>query len=91
MDKEWAAVFIATTAIGVGQGFLPNITDIRGKFNNPDAIRDLRLGQGASTLAILGIGITASYVLDTPIPIVSAAITTFLLATLYEYALRGDA
>jgi len=90
---------VAPTLIGITTGlaawneFLPPLTEIRRK--DPRADRefaaDVRMGELAGTVVVLGIGAISSAIVGEPYPLlVSLGMVLFLVA-IYEYTLTHHA
>lgn len=72
--------------------FLPRLSEVR-KANagaEPGMVGDVRLGEVAATAIALGVGVIASSLSRSPVPMYAAAFVALILIAVYEVALRGD-
>lgn len=72
--------------------FLPRLSDVR-KANagaEPDIVGDVRLGEVAASAMAIGVGVIASSLSGSPVPMYAAAFVAVILIAVYEIALRGD-
>jgi hypothetical protein len=85
-SRVQGAVFLSvSSAIGTFTSLLPSIQDVRkASKNDADARTDVRLGEIASTALVIGIGIVASSVAESPIPAMAGILTALALVALYE-------
>lgn len=86
------------TALVAGQtisgfaSFLPRLSEVR-KANaetDTDMVGDVRLGEVAATAVSLGMGVIASSLTRSPIPMYAGAFVAIMLIIVYESALRGN-
>ena len=82
-----------TQAISLFQGFLPKFSDIRSKnpADNPEFVKDVRMGMLAASLLTIGIGAIMSSLTGTPYPAVVSLVAVVGLMSLYETALQSNA
>lgn len=72
--------------------FLPRLSEVR-KANaaaEPDIVGDVRLGEVAASAIAIGVGVIASSLSGSPVPMYAAALVAVILIVVYEIALRGD-
>lgn len=72
--------------------FLPRLSEVR-KANasaEPSIVGDVRLGEVAASAIAIGVGVIASSLSGSPIPMYSAALVAVIVICVYEAALRGD-
>jgi hypothetical protein len=71
--------------------FLPRLSDIRkADPGDPGMIGDVRLGEVAAVAVSLGVGMVASSLSKSPVPIYAGAFVSLILVCVYESALRGN-
>lgn len=72
--------------------FLPRLSEVR-KANadtDSDLVGDVRLGEVAASAIAIGVGVIASSLSKSPVPMYAAAFVALILIVVYEIALRGD-
>lgn len=69
---------------------MPKLADVRSAGPNGEIAADVRLGQLASAVVIIGIGAIISYTTKDKTVLYVAIGAVTLLALVYEYALRID-
>lgn len=71
--------------------FLPRLSEVRkaGR-DDPDMVGDVRLGEVAASAISIGIGVIASSLSGSPIPMYASAFVAVILICVYESALKGD-
>lgn len=86
------ASLAAGQAISSFTTFLPKLSDVRSSnaAAEPGMVGDVRLGEVAASAVTLGIGIIASSLSGSSIPMYAAAFVALILIVVYETALRGD-
>lgn len=72
--------------------FLPRLSDVRkaNAATDTDMTADVRLGEVAATAITIGVGVIASSLSGSPVPMYAAAFVALILIVVYECALRGD-
>lgn len=82
-----------TQSLSLFQGFLPKFSDIRKEdpTNNPDFVKDVRMGELAAAMLTIGIGAVMSSLTGTPYPAIISLISALGLIVLYETALQSNA
>lgn len=71
--------------------FLPRLSEVRkASREDTDIIGDVRLGEVAACAISIGIGVIASSLSGSPIPMYAAAFIAVILIVVYESALKGD-
>lgn len=72
--------------------FLPRLSEVRKANADQDSgmVGDVRLGEVAACAIALGIGVIASSLSKSPIPMYAAAFMAVILICVYESALRGN-
>jgi hypothetical protein len=71
--------------------FLPRLTDVRkADPGDPGMHGDVRLGEVAACAVSIGIGVIASSLSGSPIPMYAAAFISVILIVVYEAALNGN-
>ncbi len=91
------ANIIGPATLSIGQGlstfnsFLPKLSEVRRASisDNPDMAADVRLGEVAAGAVTVGIGVIASGLTQSNIPVITAVIVTLLLVIIYESTLRA--
>lgn len=70
--------------------FLPRLSDIRkADPGDPGMMGDVRLGEVAACAVSIGIGVIASSLSGSPVPMYAAAFISVILIAVYESALNG--
>lgn len=82
-----------TQGVTLFQSFLPKFTDIRkaDPANNPDFVKDVRMGELAASLLTIGLGAMMSGLTGSAVPSVVAVLASAGLILLYETALMSNA
>lgn len=71
--------------------FLPRLSEVRRAQPDDELMRgDVRLGQIAAAALSGGIGITLSYMTQSPLPVYVAAFIAIIIAVVYQYAMSGE-
>lgn len=72
--------------------FLPRLSEVRkaNKDVDTDIVGDVRLGEVAASAISIGIGVIASSLSGSPIPMYAAAFIAVILIVVYEAALKGQ-
>lgn len=71
--------------------FLPRLTEVRkASADDPGMVGDVRLGEIAACAIAMGIGVIASSLSRSPVPMYAAAFMAVILICVYESALRGQ-
>lgn len=91
-DEFGPAALAATQGIVAFNIFLPRFTDVRrnNPKDNPDFAGDVRTGEVAAAVVTLGIGLMASYLTNSRMPMVAALFICLVLIALYESVLRAN-
>lgn len=85
------AMLGVSAGIQAFQSMLPRITDIRKETtHNESFAADVRLGEVAAGTLTMGVGIIASSLTQSAIPVYTALLMTIILVTIYESTLRAD-
>jgi hypothetical protein len=70
--------------------FLPRLTEVRkASIDDPGMAGDVRLGEVAACAISIGVGVIASSLSRSPVPMYAAAFMAVILICVYESALRG--
>lgn len=87
------ATLAVTQGVSSFNTFLPKFSDVRKNHpaTNPDFAADVRMGEVAAVTLTIGVGVIASSLTGSPVPVATAAITCLILVMLYESTLRADA
>ena len=90
-DITGTALLSVTQGIGAFGAFLPKISEVRraDPINNPDVAADIRMGEVAAATLTLGIGVIASSLTGSPVPVYTALLMVVILVSLYESTLRA--
>lgn len=89
-EKEASAVLLSVTAsVGVFTALLPEFTDVRKSVGNESMTNDVRLGEIASAALVVGIGLLASSVTDSPAPAIASVVCAAVLVVMYETVLQS--
>jgi hypothetical protein len=72
--------------------FLPRLSEVRkaNVENDTGMVGDVRLGEVAACAISLGIGVIASSLSGSPVPMYAAGFMAVILICVYESALRGN-
>lgn len=71
--------------------FLPRLSEVRkAAADDPDMAGDVRLGEVAASAISIGIGVIASSLSGSPIPMYACAFIAVILIVVYESALNGN-
>lgn len=71
--------------------FLPRLSEVRkASRDDADMVGDVRLGEVAASAISIGIGVIASSLSGSPIPMYVCAFIAVILICVYESALRGN-
>jgi len=86
-----AAVVSLGQSIGAYQFFLPPLREVRKAGAGDSAMRgDVRMGQVAAGVVTLSVGALLGYLVQSQVPVIVALLMGFVVAALYETALRGE-
>ena len=89
-ERESGAVLIAvTSSVGVFTALLPEFADVRKSVGNEDMTNDVRMGELASVALVVGIGLIATSVIDSPAPAIAAVVVSAALVLMYESVLQS--
>lgn len=91
-DVLGPATLAATSGFNAFSTFLPRLSDVRkaNASTDTDIVGDVRLGEVAAFATALGIGVIASSLSRSPIPVYAALFISIVLFCVYETALRGN-
>lgn len=78
-----------TQAVVSFTAFLPNFIEV-GKADKDAIENEVRLGESAASVVALSIGALLSWLSGSPIPLLVAALMSFIIIAMYETALRKD-
>lgn len=79
----------ATQAITAFSTFLPPISEVRRSSGDPEFAADVRMGEVAAVLLTVGVGVVASSIVGTAVPLAISVFSAVLLVVLYETALNN--
>lgn len=89
-DAFGPAALAAGQTLSSFSTFLPRLSDVRkAGVGDKDMIGDVRLGEVAACAISLGIGMIASSLSRSPIPMYASAFIAVILIVVYESALNG--
>lgn len=90
-DITGTALLSVTQGISAFGAFLPKISEVRraDPVNNPDVAADIRMGEVAAATLTLGIGVIASSLTGSAVPVYTALLMATILVCLYESTLRA--
>lgn len=90
-DMFGPAMLGVTAGIQAFQSMLPRLTDIRKEtVHNESFAADVRLGEVAGITLTVGIGIIASSLTQSAVPVYTAIVMSIILVVIYESTLRAD-
>lgn len=79
-----------TQSVVVFTALLPEFREVRrANKNDPDMIKDLRVGEVAAVSLVVGIGFIASTVAGSPAPVIASVISALVLVAMYETVLNN--
>lgn len=89
-DVFGPAALAAGQSLSTFSTFLPRLSDVRkASRDDTDMVGDVRLGEVAACAVSIGIGVIASSLSGSPIPMYAAAFIAVILIVVYEAALNG--
>lgn len=89
-DVFGPAALAAGQALSSFTTFLPRLSEVRkADPGDPGMLGDVRLGEVAACAVSIGIGVIASSLSGSPIPMYAAAFIAIILIAVYETALNG--
>jgi len=89
-DSTAASLLAVTSSVSVFGSLLPPFADVRKSINNPDMIRDVRMGEVAAFTVVTSIGLMASTMTKSPVPAMVAIVSAGTLAVMYEMTLKHN-
>lgn len=91
-DVMGPASLAASTGFSAFSTFLPRLSEVRkaNASTDTDMVGDVRLGEVAAFATAMGIGLIASSLSRSPVPVYAALFISVVLICVYETALRGD-
>lgn len=90
-DMFGPAMLGVSAGIQAFQSMLPRITDIRKETtDNSSFAADVRLGEVAASTLTIGVGIIASSLTQSVIPVYTSMLMAIILIAIYESTLRAD-
>jgi hypothetical protein len=86
------ATLSVTQGITAFSSFLPRLSEVRKASisSDPDIAGDVRMGEVAATTITLGMGLIASSLTGSTVPVVASVLMSTVLICIYESALRMD-
>jgi hypothetical protein len=89
-DAERGAVFLAaSTSIGVFTGILPEFSEVRKSVGDEAMTNDVRMGEVAAAALVVGLGLLASSITDSPAPAIASVACAAVLVIMYEAILQS--
>lgn len=90
-DVFGPASLAAGQALSSFSTFLPRLSEVRkASREDADMVGDVRLGEVAACAVSIGIGVIASSLSGSPIPMYACAFISVILIVVYETALNGN-
>jgi hypothetical protein len=84
------SVFMALEGAFAYSAFLPSIMTIGTFVDSEEKVGMIREGEIVGTAFLLGLSITVSLVVKSPLPLFFGVLAGALALSVYEYALRGS-
>lgn len=91
-DVFGPATLAAGQTLSTFTTFLPRLSDVRkaNRASDLDMVADVRMGEVAAAAISMGIGVVASSLSGSAIPMYAMAFVAIIVICVYEAALRGD-
>jgi len=83
------SVFMALEGTFAYRAFLPSIMTIGTFVDTPEKVAMIRQGEFVGTAFLVGLAVTVSFVVKSPLPLFFGLIAGALALSVYEWALRG--
>lgn len=85
------ATLVVGQAVGMANSFLPKISEVRTHgMDDTDFVADLRMGEAAAGIMLLGIGAICSSLTSSSIPLLVTIVMLLLILGLYEMTLTAN-
>ena len=84
-----AALLAVTSSVSIFHSMLPPFSEVRKATGQEGIANDVRAGEVASAALVVGLGITATALTDSPIPLVTSILSILILIAVYERALTA--
>lgn len=84
------SVFMALEGAFAYSAFLPSIMTIGTFVDSPEKVKMIREGEMVGTAFLLGLSVTVSAVVKSPLPLIFGMIAGAIAVGVYEFALRGS-
>lgn len=82
-----AALLAVTSSVSIFHSMLPSFADVRKSTGEVGIANDVRAGELASSALVVGLGATATALVNSPIPLVASIVSVLILIAVYERAL----
>ncbi len=91
MNEQTTSVTLlsVTSSISIYTALLPPLSDVRKARGNQDVTNDVRMGELAATALTVAIGVSASAMVDSPIPGMVSVLAALTLVVMYETVLSA--
>jgi len=87
-ENVTASTLIAITAgTAVFTSLLPPLHDVRKSLADEGMVNDVRMGEGASSALVIGIGVVAAVMTRSPVPLLASVVATAAMVVMYESVL----
>lgn len=80
-----------TTSVGLYTAFLPDLREIRKTPPSSEDARSIRMGELAAGALTIGIGITATTMVHSPMPLALSIASALAMVCMYETILNAPA
>lgn len=84
-----AALLATTSSVSIFHSMLPPFSEIRKSTGDAGTVNDVRAGELASSALVVGLGITATALTSSPVPLVVSILSVAVLVMVYERALAA--
>jgi hypothetical protein len=88
-DATNAALLSVTASVTVFTALLPPFSEVRKATGNADMTNDVRMGELASGVLVVAIGLTASSMTKSPVPAMTSVVFAAALVCMYESVLAA--